>query len=98
MSKLITFLRERLAEDEKKIVERDSMAPIHFVGCYYYSNTLDAGYYCDCNEDDTDANTKYLDDIKSKHQIIDACRSMINVLLLLAYPYRDHPDYEKAIS
>lgn len=98
MSALITFLRERLAEDEKKIRERDTSLPIHFVGCYYYSNTLDAGYYCDCEENDMDATSKFLDDISSKHKIIDRCRTIPEVLVLLAHPYREHPDYASALS
>jgi hypothetical protein len=97
VSKLITFLRQRLTEDAEAIRLRDLNLPIHFVGCYYYSNTLDAGLHCDCNED-ASAEKKYIADIHSKHKIIDRCRNMPDVLLLLALPYKDHPDYEEAIS
>jgi hypothetical protein len=97
VSKLITFLRHRLTEDAEAVRLRDLNLPIHFVGCWYYSNNLDAHIECDCNEDDRAAK-KYIEDIRSKHKIIDICRNMPDVLLQLALPYKDHPDYEEAIS
>jgi len=47
------FLEARIAEDEAVAKELPVDAPVHHPGCYYYSYSLDAGWFCDCDDDGT---------------------------------------------
>lgn len=47
---LTEFLLAQIEADEAAATSRDLTAPIHYVGCYYYSHTLEANVFCDCDE------------------------------------------------
>lgn len=70
MSDLTEFLLARIAEDETDARERPSQAPIHTSGCYYYHHTLDAGWYCDC-DDDGALSRRLLAECDAKRRIVE---------------------------
>lgn len=76
MSELEAFVRTRLEAAECAAGSRDTNAPIHETGCYYYNNTYDPAY-CDCDGPmqalrAARAQIALLDDITAeKHLVVD---------------------------
>lgn len=94
MDSMELFLSARLDENEAAIKSRDLNLPIHYVGCYYYDNSFDAGLRCDCDEDGR-ASAFFLAEIKAKREVIECLTQPDRALLvaILSVPYSDHPDY-----
>lgn len=82
------FLLEQLAVDEASIRNRDRTRPIHFSGCYYYENTLDSNWHCDCDEDG-EASKKALLDIQSKRELLARFAEDEEVIRILSIPYQE---------
>lgn len=99
MNPLLTFLLSRLDEDEKAIKDRDMQFPIHFVGCWYYNNNLDAYSKCDCDEDGR-ASKRALVDIAAKRALISSFNGNDQeyIISLLAGVYVDHPEYSPHLA
>lgn len=99
---LMEFLGAMLDRDEAAIKGRDMQQPIHFVGCYYYDNTLDSGRWCDCDEDG-DASRRYLagvDAARARLRLYDAVEmadpaTAATLRKIEALPYADHEDYRQ---
>lgn len=66
---IVEFLKARIDEDEATARGRSNAAPIHYSGCYYYSCSLDSGWFCDCDEDGK-ATTRLLAERAAKRSII----------------------------
>jgi hypothetical protein len=96
VSDLKEFILARVAEDELVARQRPSYAQIHSSGCYYYDYTLDAGWFCDCDEDGA-GSRRLLAECDVKRRIV-AELPAGTVLELLARPYSDHPDFDPAWS
>jgi hypothetical protein len=97
------FLEARIAEDEAIARDRPASAPIHYTGCYYYSYSLDSGWFCDCDEDGK-ASARLLAECAAKRAIIKAFDPQSpdldpyvgrDVIAMLAAAYKDHPDYQQ---
>lgn len=92
------FLEARIAEDEAAARDRTQSAYIHTSGCYYYDYTLDAGWFCDCDEDG-EGTARVLAECKAKRAIIDCLDNdwygIPYVVRILAAVYADHPAYQE---
>lgn len=64
MTDLSAFLKARLDEDARAAESRDTSAPIHETGCYYYNNSYDPPE-CDCDGPD-----RALREVEAKRKII----------------------------
>jgi hypothetical protein len=101
---LTDFLLARIAEDEATIRNRSDSAPVHYVGCYYYNNSISpdewSAKHCDCAEF-ADPVPRQLAECEAKRRIVDLTQhgcgdDYERVQRALALPYADHPDYRPA--
>ena len=113
MNELTEFLLSRIAEDEAIARERPVDQPIHHPGCYYYSYSLDSGWFCDC-DDDGKASARLLSECAAKRAIVALYRQEDlessdrgryfyaegagDAAKALASVYKDHPDYRREWS
>ena len=110
MASLVEFLEARIAEDEAIAKELPADAPVHHPGCYYYSYSLDAGWFCDCDDDGT-TKRRLQAECAAKRAVIALYRpgdlessdrgayfyaeGAGDAVKALAAVYKDHPDYRQ---
>lgn len=84
-------------------MERPSSAQVHASGCYYYDYSLDAGWFCNCDEDGS-GTRRLLAECAAKRAIVERSRRLggrygrgigDSILRHLAAVYAHHEDYRE---
>lgn len=103
---IVEFLAARLDEDERAALGRDDEAPIHTVGCFYYSHSITPQVWtADCCDCGPEVQARAIADVEVKRRIVEmtpvvrglqdptAEAQHMLVLAHLASVYAGHEDY-----